>query len=213
MIASIGPRSAAEAERRAVGRGELLAGFSSAGVVVQGAAAALRRAESNLAAVASAARGPWPGSSAGRRRRRAAGEQGDPRPPLALGRQHLRQPAVVRLQPRQHVLHLPQRLRQQPEQAELARAAGRGRSVAAAGRAPGPSASRPRVRGQVEQHEPLQPRQRLRRRAVLAMCDAERLDQLAVLHAGRTGRLAGPAVEAQVEVAAHLVVELRAGRR
>ena len=38
---------------------------------------------------------------------------------------------------------------------------------------------------------------------------AERLDELAVLHAGRAGRFAGAAIEAQVEMAANAVVQLQ----
>ena len=38
---------------------------------------------------------------------------------------------------------------------------------------------------------------------------AERLDELAVLHAGRAGGFAGAAIEAQLQMAANAVVELQ----
>ncbi len=100
----------------------------------------------------------------------AADEQGDARPPRPLGRQHLRQLAVVRLQRRQHLLHLPQRPRQQLEQADASASGRRARATAAAAAAPAPSASAG-VGRQVEQHQPLQPaRASCRSAAVFAMC-------------------------------------------
>ena len=75
----------------------------------------------------------------------------------------------------------------------------------------GARASRVRNRdGKILQHhETLQCVERLEHPARLQLgheC-AERLDQFAVLHAGRAGRLAGPAIEAEIEVLLDRVVE------
>src|SRR5262245_9809181 len=39
--------------------------------------------------------------------------------------------------------------------------------------------------------------------------DAKWFDELAVLHAGGTGGFTGPAIQAQIEVTAHLTIELK----
>ena len=68
---------------------------------------------------------------------------------------------------------------------------------------------RPR-RENVQQHPALKRVERLHRPARLQLGHvlAERLDELAVLHAGRAGRLTRPAIQAEVEVALDRVVEL-----
>ena len=67
----------------------------------------------------------------------------------------------------------------------------------------------PAIREDVEQQEPLERVERLYLPAGFRFIHehAERLDELAVLHAGRARGLARPAVQAQIEVLLHVVVE------
>src|SRR6185437_270 len=105
------------AEGGTIRGGELLRRLDEAGVIVQRAATLLRARYPHVAAVA------LEDASGGQRRLRekrisgAADEQGHARPPRALGRQQLRQPAMVRCQSRNDVVHASQRGRQQPAHA------------------------------------------------------------------------------------------------
>ncbi len=64
------------------------------------------------------------------------------------------------------------------------------------------------MRRHLEEQETLEPTEVLRSDAGLLHVNAKRLDQLAVLHAGRAGRLARPAIQAQIEMAFHLRIQL-----
>ena len=193
------------------------AGSSIAGVVVQRPAAALRRAGSRPRSRSSAARGRWRRFVCGKK---ASATQprnsADPRPPLALGRQHLRQRAVVPLAAaaacRASAAATAAAARSSPifssSQSRPVHCISRAGARASRVRQPR-TGRRGRASSRCSAVQRLRPAGRARARHV----HAERLDQLAVLHAGRAGRLARPAVEAQVEVPLDRRRRGRAGRR
>ena len=202
------PLRATDAERRAVlGRERPGLAFFAA-VVVQRPAAALALGNPNIAAVGL----EHLGGRVVRLRIQPVGdapeEQPDFGPAWPDGREQFGQTAVVPLQWWQHPVHGLQRFRQQPEQSRFPHQpieAGPLRQPGRGQRQPGADATVENA----EEHLPLNPRHRPRAAARVQMFHvfAERFDEFAVLHAGRAGGLAGPAVQAKIEVALHGVVE------
>ena len=199
MIASSSPSSApVEPEGRRSSPPRTRAPAPSiAGVVVQRPAAALRPRNPHLAAVLLQHLRRRHVRLAGRRRRRRSPRNSATRArrgPSAGSTSGSCRSAACRL--RQHLVHLPQRLAAAARQRRSCRPASRGRSTARAGPGPAP-AGRATAYGKmwnsihrcsrVQRPRPAGPVQ-------LGHVLAERLDQLAVLHAGRAGRLARPAV-------------------
>src|SRR5688572_21971542 len=99
----------------------------------------------------------------------------------------------------QLVAHLPQRLGQQLVDADLLEQPVESRPLHKASRRQGETIATC-VRKDVLEDETLKPRDRLLTRYELVELRPKRLEHLVVLHPGRAGRLARPAVQAQVEV-------------
>jgi hypothetical protein len=138
----------------------------------------------------------------------AAGEQRHPGAAAADGWHHLRQGRRRLARRRQHGRHLPQPRRQQPHQAQLLGQRHQAQPLRDAGwRQRLPHAFR--IGKQVEQHPAMKPIVRFALFARALHGHAERLDQLAVLHARRARRLAGPAIQAQFQMPPHFVIELQ----
>src|SRR5262245_37605518 len=138
----------------------------------------------------------------------AAEEERDTRAGLSLWLQHLWQLAVVRLQVRKHVLHTSEGLRKEFRDADSLS------QPVEAGPLHEPrrrerDAIAPAMREDPEEHEALEGVERLHLAAgfLFAHEGAEGLDQPAVLDAGGAGRLASPAIETEIEVPLHIVIE------
>ena len=133
----------------------------------------------------------------------AAEEQGDSGPLRPDRREDVREPAPGRGEGRQHGLQVAEGGRQELRQPDLL------------GQAQSPGLLEPAGRGErgldpagvgeeVVEDQPLEQAGPVRGRRRSVEGDLERLDQFAVLDARRAGGLAGPAVEAEVEVVADL---------
>src|SRR5438552_2301915 len=108
------------------------------------------------------------------------------------------------LEPRQHFVQLAEESGQEPQQARLLEYSIQARPLQKTSRCQCP-ARPPGIRRDVEEQQSLENRQ-WRLYAGLRHVHAKRLDQLSVLHSGRTGRLARAAIKTQIEVPANFSV-------
>ena len=184
---------------RAPGQGER--GGVLARVGVERAAAGLRPRRDHL--------GPVPGEHAGRRAilgteghlLDAAGEQPHPDAAHARGRRHLGQRRAVGAgwQVRQERLPVAQRLGQEPEQPGAAHDTSQAAGLVDAEAGGGQTQER-RIGQQQREVDPPEPPAEEPARPLPLDLGARGLDELAVRDAGRAGRLAGAAAQAEIEM-------------
>ena len=189
--------------------GELSGRFARAGVKVNRAAADLRPRHVDIAAILLQHAGGGPVDVAEHRVADAAGEQRDGRTAAADGGQELGQRPFVAPRRRQHVDHARNCAGKQPRQPRGLQQFHQAGPLGDAGPGSKRAAQLARIGKQAEQNVAVKPIVALSRWPVGRVHrHAEWLDELAVLHAGGARRFARAAIEAQLEMPAHAVVEL-----
>ena len=190
-----------------IGIGESSSRLARTGMQVNRPAALLRARNDDVATVLLQHPGRRPMRLAEHHVGHATGEKRDPRTTPSDRRQELRQRRFFRELSGERVNKLSQSLRQQIEQPQTFGERQQSQFLRELGRRE--SKTKPiRVGKQAEENVAMKPILVLRRPFVhFFHRHAERLDQFAVLHARRAGRLARAAVEAELQMSAHMIVQ------